>query len=220
MKYLVMKDIKLLRFMHLLTLIWGIAAAYIGTIVDNIFKSKIIYGYGIFVMVYIFLIFSTQYNTKTKTDIIINSFPVNRNDVVRAKYVVTILYMIFSAVLVFISSNIAISIFSKSLVINKATILDILFIISLSLIFFSIYLAFQYYNLGKAQAFGSIFYIFLIMAPNLLSKYAPKIETIKWINKLAKMDLKSFTFILLGFGIILYFISLQLSKQIYKAKEF
>ena len=220
MKYLVMKDIKLLRFVHLFILVWGIGAGIIGTFVDNIIKSKIVYGYGIILMIYIFSMMLSQYNTKTKTDIIINSFPVTRANVVRAKYIVTIVYMVFSAGVVLISSIILKSIFGNIFLGSAATIFDMVFIIGLSLIVFAFYLVFEYYNIGKIAAYNQLLLILLASGPSLLSKYGPKIENIKWINKLSKMDLKSITFILLGFGIILYFISLQLSKQIYKAKEF
>lgn len=220
MKYLVIKDIKILRFVHLFMIIWGIGAGIIGTFVDNIIISKMVYGYGTILMIYIFSMMLSQYNIKTKTDIIINSFPVTRANVVRAKYIVTILYMVFSVGVVFISSNIAIRIFGNRFLGKPATTFDMVFIIGLSLIVFSFYLVFEYYNIGKIAAYNQLFLILLASGPSLLSKYGPKIENVKWINKLAKMDLKSITFILVGFGLILYIISLQISKQIYKAKEF
>lgn len=224
MKYLVMKDIKILRFVHLFILSFGIGAGIIGTFVDNIIISKMVYGYGAIVMVYLFLMMLSHHNNKTKTDIIINSFPVTRANIVRAKYIVTILYIVFSAGVVYISSIISKNIFKD---IFKdissgigATTFDMVFITGLSLIVFSLYLTFQYYNIGKIEAYNQLFIILISAGPSLLGKYGPKVEDIKWINKLAKMDLKSITFIFLGFGLILYIISLQISKQIYKAKEF
>lgn len=220
MKYLVMKDIKLLRFVHLFILSWGIGVGIIGTFMDNIFKSKLVYGYGTIMMIYIFLMMLSQYNNKTKTDIIINSFPITRATVVRAKYIVTIIYTVFSAGVVFISSIISKNIFKNISSGSAATIFDMVFITGLSLIVFALYLAFQYYNIGKIEAYSQLFLIILAAGPSLLGKYGPKIEDVKWINRLARMDLKSITFIFLGFGLILYIISLQISKQIYKAKEF
>lgn len=220
MKYLVMKDIKILRFVHLFMFSWGIGAGIIGIFIDNIIISKVVYGYGTIVMVYFFLMMLSRYDTKTKTDIIINSFPVTRGSIVKARYIVTILYIIFSVGIVFISSNIGIRLFGNRTMGTSATIFDMAFITGMSLIFFALYLVFQYYNIGKLEAYNQIFIMIIAIGPSLLGKYGPKVEDIKWINKLAKMDLKFIPLVLIGFGIILYLLSLQISKQIYKGKEF
>lgn len=220
MKSLIMKDIRLTRFMNLWMLFIGLLFGYIGTTSIIVFKSKIIYGYGIFVMVYMFSMFSFQQDEKFKSDIILNSFPFNRDDIIMARYTTTIIYLVFSAITIFIVANISINIFDDSFIGSMPTLFDILFIIGICLLFLSMYLPFQYYYMEKAQIFNSLFYALLILLPNLISKYIPKVESIKWINNLVEMDLKTITLMLVGLGIILYFISLQLSKQIYRAKEF
>lgn len=220
MKYLVIKEIKVLRFANLFILAWGLAAGLAGTMVEGIFMSKVIYGYGIFFMVFIYSMMSTQYSMKNRTDIAINSLPITRYDVVRAKYITVILYMLFGALVVFISSNIAVRIFSNSLTNSKAILQNMLLNIGLSLIFFSIYLVIQFYNIDKIQIFNAIFYMLFILAPNLLKRFIPNIVDAKWINKLSSLNLNMISLILVGIGIILYLISMQISKQIYKWKEF
>ena len=220
MKNLIMKDIRLVRFMNVLILFMGLLFGYVGTTSIIVFKSKIIYGYGIFVMVYMFSMFSFQQDEKSKSNIILNSFPVNRDDIIRARYTATMIYLVFAAITIFIVASISINIISNSFIGSMPTLFDMVFIIGICLLFFSMYLPFQYYYMGKAQIFNAIFYMLLILSPNLLSKYAPKIETIRWVNAIVSMNFKSITFMLVGLGVILYLISLQVSKQIYKAKEF
>lgn len=220
MKALVIKEIKVLRFINLFILAWGLAAGLSGTMVEGIFMSKVIYGYGIFFMVFIYSMMSTQYSMKNRTDIVINSLPITRYDVVRAKYITVILYMLFGALVVFISSNIAVRIFPNSLTNSNAILQNMLLNIGLSLIFFSVYLVFQFYNIDKIQIFNAIFYMLFILAPNLLKRFIPNIVDAKWINKLSSMNLNKISLILVGIGIILYLISMEISKQIYKWKEF
>lgn len=220
MKYLVIKEIKVLRFVNIFILAWGLAAGLAGTMVEGMFMSKVIYGYGIFFMVFIYSMMSTQYSMKNRTDIVINSLPITRYDVVRAKYITVILYMLFGALVVFISSNIAVRIFPNSLTNSNAILQNMLLNIGLSLIFFSVYLVIQFYNIDKIQIFNAIFYILFILAPNLLKRFIPNIADTKWSNKLSSLNLNKISLILIGIGMILYLISMQISKQIYKCKEF
>ncbi|MDR7855432.1 ABC-2 transporter permease [Tissierella sp.] len=220
MKNLVIKDIKVLRFMNLFILVVGIVSAIIGNTVNEILKSKLIYGYGIFLMVYVSISYTTQYDIKAKSDIMLNSLSINRNDIVKARYISSILYLLFSIGVIFIATNISKYLFASNNLGNPVKILDMLFLSGICLIFISLFLPFQYYNMEKVQIFNSIFYIILVLSPNLVSKYMPNIGTSKWFDAAMKMDFKSITYSLLGLGIILCFISLQISKQIYKTKEF
>lgn len=220
MKQLVMKDIRLLRFINLIILCVGILSGYVGVSIDNIYKSKLIYGFAMFIMIYMVSTFSTQFDVKGKTNMMLNSFPVDRYDIVISKYISMGLYIFFITGIVFLSSNISKIILKTTIAGNPANIWDILFILGLSLMFFSMYLPFHYYNVGKAQAFNQIFYIILILLPNIIGRFGSKIESTKIFVSIISMDLKIIALMFVVVGIIVYLVSLQISKAIYKAKEF
>ncbi len=220
MKQLVMKDIRLLRFVNLFILVAGLFFGYVGVDINHIYKSKFIYGFAMFIMVYMVSTFSTQYDVKGKSDMMLNSFPVDRYDIVKSKYISMAIYILFITGIVFLSSNVF-NIISKSVSDgNPATIWDVLLIGGLSLIFFSIYLPFHYYNVGKAQVFNQIFYILLILLPNIISRFGNKIEATKIFQNVINMDFKIIILMFAGVGVIMYLVSLQISKSIYKKKEF
>jgi hypothetical protein len=220
MKQLVIKDMRLLKIINLVILCGGILFGYIGVSIDHVYKSKLVYGFAMFIMVYMVSMFSTQYDVKGKTDMMLNSFPVDRYDIVKSKYISMGLYILFITGVVFLSSNISRIIFNTTIAGNPATIWDVLFIFGLSLVFFSIYLPFHYYNVGKAQVFNQIFYIILILLPNIISRFGNKIGSTEIFQGIINMDWEIVILMFVGVGIIMYLISLQISKNIYKGKEF
>ncbi len=220
MKQLVIKDIRLLRFINLIILCVGILSGYVGVSIDNIYKSKLTYGFAMFIMIYMVSTFSTQHEAKTKVDMMLNSFPVNRYDIVRAKYISMGFYILAISGIVFLSSNLFKAVSNNEMMCNSATIFDILFILGFVLMFFSMYLPFHYYNVGKAQAFNQIFYIILILLPNIIGRFGSKIESTKIFGSIISMDLKIITLMFVVVGIMMYLVSLQISKSIYKTKEF
>lgn len=220
MKQLVMKDIRLLKTINLIIFCAGIFSGYAGVDTVDIYKSKVIYGFAIFIMIYMITIFSTQHEVKTKVDMMLNSFPVNRYDIVRAKYISMGFYILAISGIVFLSSNLFKAVSNNEMMCNSATIFDILFITGFALIFFAIYLPFQYYSIGKAQVFNGIFYAILIILPNIISRYGSKIVDTDIFGRIISMDLKIIALMFVGIGIMMYLVSLQISKGIYKAKEF
>lgn len=220
MKWLIIKDFKVLKLMNLWMLFMGTLFGFLGTISILEFGSNMVYGYGIFIMIYMFLMFSLQIEEKSRSYITISSLPVNKEDIVKARYISTIIYLLSSVIFILLISNISIGLFDISIITNSLSLFGILFIIAICLIFVSMYLPFQYYYMSKSQIFNSLFYVLLLLLPNLINQYASKIEDIKWINYLGTMNSKSFTFIILIIGIILYLISLNISQKIYKAKDF
>ena len=103
---------------------------------------------------------------------------------------------------------------------NNRGKIEILFVLGLFVLFLSVYLPFEFYNIGKVQVFNSIFYILLILLPNLVRKYVNEIVNSKIFRTLMKLDFNTFTMVLLGVSIISYVISLNISKGIYDKKEF
>lgn len=212
-----MKDLKILRTTILISTIVGLLFSYIGSRVPTEYGSQIILSYVIIILGYIGLMFVGQKKIRAKSDIIFNSFPVKRDDIVKAKYVSIILYLLLISGIVYIGSNVFAILASNG---TGARLREILFVLGLFILFLSIYLPFEFYNIGKVQVFNSIFYIVLMILPNIIKKYGSEILNSKIFTMLMKLDFNSFTIVLLGVSIILYLLSLQVSKLIYKSKEF
>lgn len=219
MRGLIIKDLKLLRFAWLFAIILGLIFAYIGTASIMVYKSQLIFGYGIFILSYIGIMFLTQWELKSKSHIIFNSFPIKRDEIVKARYIVVLLYLLFILAIIYLGSNI-IMLLSATTIGEPARIMDILFIACLCLIFFSIYLPFEYYYLGKTQVLNSVFYLMAMLLPNMVNAYSDEILNSRIYLQLIKFDFISNTYFLIGIGTIIYILSLQLSKKIYSRKEF
>lgn len=217
MKHLIMKDFRILKTTILISTIVGLLFSYISSRVPTEYGSQIILSYVIIILGYIGLMFVGQKEIRAKSDIIFNSFPVKRDDIVKAKYVSIILYLLLISGIVYIGSNVFAILASNG---TGARLREILFVLGLFVLFLSVYLPFEFYNIGKVQVFNSIFYILLILLPNLVRKYVNEIVNSKIFRTLMKLDFNTFTMVLLGVSIISYVISLNISKGIYDKKEF
>lgn len=220
MKQLIMKDIRLLRYINLVMLCVGILFGYVGLKAENIYMSKLIYEFAMFIMIYITSMYFTQYDVKGKIDLMLNSLPVDRYDIVKSRYISLMVYIVSIPLITFISSNIFSIIFRKTVVGSSATIWDVLFVWGLSLVIFSIYLPIHYYSIGKAQIFNQIFYILLIILPNVVGRFGSKIENTGIFQRIISLNFRTIILIFVSIGAIMYLISLQMSKNIYKGKEF
>jgi len=219
LKHLIMKDFRILKTIIIISIIAGLLFSYISSRVPTEYGSPIILSYGIIILGYIGLMFAGQKEIRAKSDIIFNSFPVKRNEIVKAKYMSIILYLLLISGIVYIGSNVF-AILASNGTTTGARLREILFVLGLFVLFLSVYLPFEFYNIGKVQVFNSIFYILLILLPNLVRKYVNEIVNSKIFRTLMKLDFNTFTMVLLGVSIISYVISLNISKGIYDKKEF
>lgn len=213
-----MKELRLLRKNIILFIIIGLIFAYVGTAQREAYISQIIYTYIIILLMYLGLMFMSYKESRAKSDIIFNSMPVKRTEIVKSKYLTILLYLLLIVGVVYIGSNIF-AIFNGALR-KAAKIIDILLAVGLCILFISIYLPFEFYNIGKVQVFNSIFYILMILLPNVIRKYGNKIVNSSIFKMIMKLNFKSVAIILLGFSILLFIISLYVSIAIYERKEF
>lgn len=219
MKQLVIKDIRLLRFLNLIMVVLCMVLGFVGVNSMEIYKSKAVYILGTFILIYIVSMFTTQYDIKGNVDLMLNSFPVNRYEIVKARYISLAIYIIAIASIMFLSSNMWKIVF-KNLEGNPAAIWDILVVIVLALIYFAIYLPFHYFNMGKAQLFNNIFYFLLLLMPNILGRYGDRLLVAKSVIWVLGRDLRYIMLMALGVSLILYIVSLSISRRIYENKEF
>lgn len=220
MKHLILKDINLLTIANgLLPLIWLLLSYNVKSKGDTLY-AKALFHTCLFIMVFAISLLLTKHDDNSNVDIILNSLPIDRKTIVKSRYITIAMYIIFISVGFFTAFHLVnpmLSRFFGSITIN---LYDILFIIGLILMFFSLYLPLHFLSLGRTSAFNEGFIMVLILIPALVVKFSEKFLDEKIINALLNKGFNNFAFILLGFGIVLYMLSLQVSKGIYKRKEF
>lgn len=219
MKQLIMKDIRVVGYINVIILLVAIVSGYIGASLDIPFKSNATYLYGITLSVYFAIVMIITKEYKYKANALIVSMPVKKFDVVKARYLFMVVYLISISLMIYLSSNISKIIFRDVRGIPLELNI-ILIIVSLNIIYLVFNLPFQYYNIGRAQMFNTIFYMIIILAPNILSRYDINIMDNNIVKKLLSLNLNQISITVFGISILMYLISLFVSKSIYEAKEF
>ena len=72
--------------------------------------ANILYVLGMVILIFISVIYTNGYDDKYKSEIILNSFPIDRKDIVRGKYISLIIYIIIACSAVLIFTNIILKI--------------------------------------------------------------------------------------------------------------
>lgn len=220
MKHLILKDVKVLSIANILMpLIWWLLSYNVKTRGNTLYAKSTFFIF-IFIMILFISFLLARYDDNSNIDVTLNSLPIDRKTIVRARYISIALYTVFISLGFFIVFNLTFTRFARIFGSVSASFLDMLFIIGLALIFYSFYLPFHYLSLGKAYTFIQIFVAILILLPVLILKYGERLLSIDLINTLFNTGFRNLVFILLGLGIVLYLLSLQLSKLIYNSKEF
>lgn len=219
MTQLILKDFRILKFINLITIFICLVGGYIGVGLDNVIKSKLAYIFVVLMTSYLASLILGQKEVKTKSDIIINSLPIDRSLIVKSKYCFNIIYALLSSLIVFFSSNVLGSVFSISTSGAPMSFFDILIVLGLTLVFYSIYLLLYYFNMGKAQLFNQITYALLILSPSLLNRFNLDISTSPLFKSLLSMDFNKIVYLLVVLALVLYIISLNISIKIYQSKN-
>lgn len=219
MKELILKDFRLLKFISLVTVSICLMGGYIGVSLDSVIKTKLVYVFIVLLTSYLASMMIGQKEIKTNSAMIINSLPINRSLIVKSKYIFSFIYALLSALLVFFSSNVLGSIFSTNTPGVRMSLFDILVIVALTLVFYSIYLFLYYFNIGKAQLFNQVFYGLLILSPSLLNRFGENIFNSSLFKYLITLDFNSLIYLFVIIGLILYMVSLNISIKIYQGKS-
>lgn len=222
-----MKDIKLVGLLNLIILGIAIVGGVLGVVIDgdNIpdsassLISNFVYGFVLFVIWFMINANIGGKESKIKSDAFIISMPVKKFDIVKSRYLTMIIYILGSLVIMYLTSNISKLLFSN-LPGNPLELGGIAIILNIMIIYLSLYLPFQYYDLKSSQMFSGIFYMLVILSPNLIRKFNINIGNLKFLEKIMNLNSNIVGLILLAVGLTLYLISLFISKGIYEAKEF
>lgn len=225
MKKLVLKDMKLIGFQGYLIYI-------IGTVIlgRSIFllNNQYIRFWGLSIlaifMSYIIQTFSYIRPNNYDEDIIFNILPIEREKIVASRYITIIIYIFLSAFLIWGSAVISINrgivykaIF-QSFDIMPPRLLEVFWIIGISILFYSIYLPIDYYLKGKYNERDELS-IIIVGILLVLIRISMILENslYRFINNI---NYNQIPFILIIISILSYLVSLFISIKIYENREF
>lgn len=193
------------------------------------FSSILPSGFGLYVMspilvTYLFITFAVQYDDKNKCEVILNSLPLERTDIVIAKYISSFIFafigIICSILVGFIGNTTGMVIF-----IGYISLLDIVLIIMSISIFSSIYYPVYFkFGVSRIRMFNILIFMFLFFLPTLAIEYIKNNSNNLLVQKYTSFINDTNGFILnfsaLIIGLIFLLISLMISIRIYNNKEF
>lgn len=183
------------------------------------FIQNIAYSYAVFMVVYVSIIDSNYQDTKNKSEVILNSLPINKGDIVKAKYLILILNIIIYSLVM----GITIKIFMP-LIYSGGDQLQILWslviVTAISLVFYSLYYPLYFKSEDGLMVFNQVFRIAIVILPSILQKFSKKLPMNKLLDIMVKLGDKKIGIFLLALTFVIYCISFQISKKIYLGKEF
>lgn len=215
---LVKKDLKLSTKINIFAVVYAMFISAMGMNVPVDLPINIMYILGIIMLVFISVIYSIGYDDKNKSEVVLNSFPIDRVDIVRGKYVTLIIFILIGSVFTLLFTN-AIEALGLKSAGRPADIWDIVAAMSLLLVFYSVYYP-LYFKLGDLRMFNSILWMLVFVGPTILVKIGKRFVTEDLITKLASLNLKQIGLFVFIFSLVIYFISLQISKKLYMTREF
>lgn len=215
---LVKKDLKLATKINIFAVFYALFISAMGMSLSNFPPVNAMYILGIIMLVFISVIYSNGYDDKNKSEVVLNSLPIDRVDIVRGKYVTLIIFILISCVFTLLFTN-AIKTLGLKPDGRPADIWDIVTAISLLLVFYSVYYP-MYFKLGDLRMFNSILWMLVFIGPTILAKIGKRFVTKELITKLSSLNLKQIGLLVFIFSLVMYFISLQISKKLYMTREF
>ena len=179
---LVKKDFILSKKMNIFVVIYALFISAMGLYMPDYLLSNILYVLGMIILIFITVIYTNGYDDKYKSEIVLNSFPIDRRNIVRGKYLTLIIYIIIacSAVIIFTNIITMVGIIDKGV---SANIWNAIYAANISLIFYSIYYPI-YFWLGEGlRSFNYILWILMLAGPTILGKSMKSLEKIGYLEK-------------------------------------
>lgn len=219
MKNLILKDIRLLGFFNIFLLGLPLALGIIALQPDQNYQAILIYFFAALVPVYLLVVRLSINDMKSNSDSLLISLPLKKLDIVKSRYLSILMYLSFILGALFLSSYIGRFFLGTS---NQVRfhLKGVFFTASPILLFLSINIPFQYFDPRKTQIFNSIFYIALVLAPSLLMKVNINPMDNSFIKGILSMPLELLALGMFLASLLIYGLSLFVSKIIYEGKEF
>ncbi|NLW22506.1 MAG: ABC-2 transporter permease [Tissierellia bacterium] len=215
---LVIKDLKLSKKINIFGLLYALFIAAMGLTMPNQMVANLLYILGMIILIFILVIYTNGYDDKNKSEIILNSFPIDRADIVRGKYITLLLFIIFGTGMVYLFTNIVSTLYKNNG--EGASLWNIILVSNLSLIFYSLYYPI-YFKVGEGiKIFNAVLWILMVIGPRIIAKFAEKMAKTGHLERILAIDINRLNLYLLIFSLIIFYISLQISKRIYLNREF
>jgi len=216
---LIKKDLILAFKINIFAVIYAIFISTTGLIGNNLLIANFLYVLSIIMLTFIIVIYTNGYDDKYKSQIVLNSFPIDRRNIVRSKYITLIIFILISSGAILAFTNILPIIFTIDGG-TGANIHAVIFASNILLLFYAIYYPF-YFKVGEGlRSFNTVLWIFMMMGPALLGKLFKFLDKKGLLVKLMNVNLDKINLYLLGITIVIYYVSLQISKKIYMKREF
>lgn len=213
----VMISRKPMMLIGVLVLIWTIPAF----LVQNQIMAQVVFGYMLFFQSYYLAIMLTQQDEAVKADLIINSLPVNRNLVVAERYLFFIIQPAAMTAFILVFSRAVWSIPAPGFPQGQGfSIVGAMVVLPIIWIILSFYLPINYMSIGKIKVFNQLSFMALILLPGLASRFIKGAQMPSWLQGLLEMPVELVVASLMVASMIIYFISYQFSKKIYRNKDF
>lgn len=175
-----------------------------------------------FAISYFFLINSCQAEEKNNSEIILNSLPISRKEIVMSKYLLSLLITLATLAFVSLAGGILISVGIAGM--TLITYLESTLALVLSLFFLSLYLPlFFKFGHGKTQAFTMVVFLLLFFVPGQLISFVMR-NPENYVVAAALSLLENNPYTMVGMGLLLalvfMLVSLYLSIGFYRNREF
>lgn len=214
---LLIKDLMLLRKNAWVPLVYSFMVFFLFSKTGS---SQMVYVMGITMISYLMVMYSTAYDDMNKSDLMLNSLPLRRRDIVFERYL---------SLFVFIMGTSLVMAASGSLIVFTGFIENVRFITlsDVALATFSIcFVVFLYlpiyFKLGYLKAklanFAIFFAVFLI--PTAIGRLATKGNPPSWVSNLNSVSETRVVLILGLAALVLGVLSFSLSLRFYQKREF
>jgi len=218
---LLKKDLLIQKKSFLFLFLYGI---FMFIVFNNPVFEDMIYIMGMIIAVYFFIATASFEDEKNKSEIILNSLPLSRSQIVLAKYLSVFAYILIGAVFLGIVGLLfKLSAFPTTPRLIKAV--DLLAAGLLVSVYVSIYFP-MYFRFGASalRLFSVVFFLIFFFMPRYLLNLYLAYENTEAVRLLNKLFLEQSPFILaivvIFVILVLMTVSFLISRSIYSRKEF
>lgn len=216
---LIKKDFILSRKINIFVVIYTLFIAAMGLVMPDPLVSTFLYTLGMLTLIFITVIYTNGYDDKYKSEIVLNSLPIDKENIVRAKYMTLILFIIMSCSAVLIFTNIILKLGVVSIG-KGASIWNVIFATNISLIFYSIYYPI-YFKVGEGlKSFNTILWVLMVIGPSVLDKLMKGLNTTGYLEKIIAIDINRINIYVLIISLFMFYMSMKISEKIYRTREF
>ncbi|MBU3155589.1 ABC-2 transporter permease [Clostridium estertheticum] len=219
---LIIKDILIQKKTIIYALLY---AAFVFVCFSTIFPN----GFGLYVMspmviTYLYITLAVQYDDKNNSEVILNSLPLKRSDIVISKYMSIFVFGIIGIICSTLVGAIG-NATGRLKFIGSISLLDIVLVIMSICIFSSIYYPVYFkFGVAKIKIFTMVIFMIFFFVPMNAMSYVIKNPNNFFVQKFNYFINNTSTltqnFIALTIGLIIFMISLMISIHIYNNKEF